>query len=217
MLHELQIHVQNKHCRHFKTSSFRMVCYTALDNQTRDRMSISSSKYHQWKEYLWSSNIRASLVAQTVKHLSAMQETQVWSLVWEDPLKKEMAAHSSILAWRIPWTEKPGRLQSTGLQRVGHDWATSLSFLSHEHFLFTSPAGMQGKDTCPQQMSWKRIQNRADCQKAKLGSSVLLIPFFVFFWKDFKIMKSCRNENQNYNHTSAHTGKNGLCQKVYKQ
>ena len=54
-----------------------------------------------------------------------MWETQVRSLGWEDPLEKEMAAHSSILAWRIPWTEEPGRLQSTGLQRVGHDWATS--------------------------------------------------------------------------------------------
>ena len=56
-----------------------------------------------------------------VKHLSAMQETQVQSLGWEDPLEKEMAAHSSTLAWKIPWTEKPGRLQSMGLQRVGHD------------------------------------------------------------------------------------------------
>ena len=63
----------------------------------------------------------ASLAAQTVKHLSAMQETQVQSLGWEDPLEKEMAAHSSILAWKIPWTVEPGRLPSTGLQRVGHD------------------------------------------------------------------------------------------------
>ena len=55
-----------------------------------------------------------------------MRETQVWSLAREDPLEKEMATHSSTLAWRIPWTEKPGRLQSTGSQRLGHDWATSL-------------------------------------------------------------------------------------------
>ena len=74
---------------------------------------------------------QASLVAQMVKHLPAMQETQVWSLVWEDPLEKEMATHSSTLAWRIPWTEEPGRLQSRGLQRVGHDWMTSLSFPYH--------------------------------------------------------------------------------------
>ena len=53
-----------------------------------------------------------------------MQETQVWSLGREDPLEKGMVTHSSILAWRIPWTEEPGGLQSVGLQRIGHDWAT---------------------------------------------------------------------------------------------
>ena len=61
-----------------------------------------------------------------------MRETWVRSLGREDPLEKEMATHSSILAWRIPWTEEPGRLQSTGSQRVGHDWATSPS-PSNEH------------------------------------------------------------------------------------
>ena len=63
----------------------------------------------------------ASLVAQRVKRLPAMQETWVRSPGQEDPLKKEMATHSSTLAWKIPWTEKPGRLQSMGSQRVGHD------------------------------------------------------------------------------------------------
>ena len=63
----------------------------------------------------------ASLVAQRVKHLPAMQETWVQSLGQEDPLEKEMATHSSTLAWRIPWTEEPGGLQSTGSQRVRHD------------------------------------------------------------------------------------------------
>ena len=63
----------------------------------------------------------ASLVAQRLKHLTPMQETRVRSLGGEDPLEKEMATHSSILAWRISWTEEPGRLQSTGSQRVGHD------------------------------------------------------------------------------------------------
>ena len=57
-----------------------------------------------------------------------MQETWVRSLGWEDPLEKEKATHFSTLAWKIPWTEKPGRLQSVGSQRVGHDWATSLHF-----------------------------------------------------------------------------------------
>ena len=56
-----------------------------------------------------------------VKHLPTMQETQIQSLGWEDPLEKAMATHSSILAWKIPWTEVPGRLQSMGLQRVRHD------------------------------------------------------------------------------------------------
>ena len=64
---------------------------------------------------------RASLVAQTVKHLPAMQETQVRSLDQEDPLEKGMATHSSTLAWKIPQMEEPGRLQSMGSQRVGHD------------------------------------------------------------------------------------------------
>jgi len=60
-------------------------------------------------------------MAQRVKHLPAMWETEVRSLGQEAPLKKEIVTHSSILAWRIPWTEEPDRLQSTGSQRVGHD------------------------------------------------------------------------------------------------
>ena len=66
-------------------------------------------------------NNQASLVAWTVKNLPAMQETQIWFLGCEDPLEKGMVTHSSILAWRIPWTEEPGRLQSMGSQRVGHN------------------------------------------------------------------------------------------------
>ena len=68
----------------------------------------------------------ASLMAQTVKHLPTMWETWVQSLGREDLLEKEIATHSSMLAWKIPWMEEPGRLQSVGSQRVGHDWATSL-------------------------------------------------------------------------------------------
>ena len=60
-------------------------------------------------------------MVQTVKNLPAMQETWVQSLGWEDPLEKEMATHSRILAWKIPWTEEPGGLQSMGSQRVKHD------------------------------------------------------------------------------------------------
>ena len=72
--------------------------------------------------------IPASLVAQMVKHLPTMQETRVRSVGREDLLEKEMATHSSILAWRIPWTEEPVGLQFMGSQRVGHNWATSLHF-----------------------------------------------------------------------------------------
>ena len=67
--------------------------------------------------------------AQMVKNLPEMQETWVWSLGWEDPLENGMATHSSIQAWRIPWTEDPGRLQSMGSQRAGHDWVTNTYLL----------------------------------------------------------------------------------------
>ena len=77
-----------------------------------------------------SSDLWASLVAQMVKRLTAMRETWVRSLGREDPLEKEMAIHSSTLAWKIPWMEEPDRLQSVGSQRVGDDWATSLHFIN---------------------------------------------------------------------------------------
>ena len=77
-------------------------------------------------------------MAQTVKCLSTTWETQVrWG--WEDPLEKEMAVHSSTIAWKIPWTEEPGRLQSMGWRRVRHDWETSL--YTSEGF----PGGSDGK------------------------------------------------------------------------
>ena len=85
----------------------------------------------------------ASLVAQTVKRLSAMLETRIQPLGWEDPLEKEMAPHSSTLAWKIPWTEEPGRLQSTGSQRVRYDTLLLLYLcglgLLNPYFLFTCP------------------------------------------------------------------------------
>ena len=94
-------------------------------------------------QYSW-----ASLVTQTLKNPPAMWETWIWSLGWEDPLEKGTATHSSILAWRISWTEEPGRLPSTGSQRIRHYWVTFTFtfFLSHlkgekmfqNHPLFTS-------------------------------------------------------------------------------
>ena len=76
------------------------------------------------------------VVAQMVKLLPAMRETQVQSLGWEDPPVKDMATHSSTLAWKISWVEEAGRLQSMGSQRVGHNWATSLTHTYH----FTFPS-----------------------------------------------------------------------------
>ena len=81
---------------------------TYNSNMTHKRVGFAGYRLLIW----------ASLVAQRVKHLPAMQETWVRSLGQEDPLEKEMATHSSTLAWKIPWTEKPARLQSMGLQRV---------------------------------------------------------------------------------------------------
>ena len=87
--------------------------------------------FHSWRTCveLWCplNSWMASPMAQTVKRLPAMWETRVRFLGQEDPLEKEMAIHSSTLAWKIPWTEKPDRLQSMGSQRVRHNWTTSVS------------------------------------------------------------------------------------------
>ena len=89
--------------------------------------SITLFKYFSFfKESDHFSFLVASLVAQMVKRLPTMHETRVRSLGQEDPLEKEMATDSSIHAWKIPWTEEPGGLQSMGSQRIGHDWATSV-------------------------------------------------------------------------------------------
>ena len=89
-------------------------------------------KLKAWKEYmtlsLWVTLY--FVVAQWVKNLPATQETWVQSLGWEDALEKGMATHSSILAWRIPWTEEPGVLQMMGSQKVRHNWATKCA---HTH------------------------------------------------------------------------------------
>ena len=92
--------------------------------------SKTSKEYDMIFIYQW-----ASLVAQRLKHLPPMQETRVRSLGREDPLEKEMATHSSTLAWRIPWREESGRLQSMGSHWVRHDWSDLAAFfmvqLSH--------------------------------------------------------------------------------------
>ena len=94
-------------------------------------------------DFVWLLWSRTSLVAQRVKHLPTMWETQVLSLGWEGLLEREMATHSSILAWKIPWMEEPGGLQSMALQRVGHDRVTSLSLSftlwSRKEFIIWAP------------------------------------------------------------------------------
>ena len=107
-----------------------------------------------------------------VKHLPAVQETQVWSLVWEDLVKKEMATHSSTLAWKIPWTEEPDRLQSMGLQRVRHDSATS-------YWGNGFPGGAIGKEPSCQCLRFKRhgfdpwVRKIPRRKKWQLHSSIL--------------------------------------------
>ena len=83
---------------------------------------IDGKQWKQWETLFWGAR-----VAQMVKHLSIMWETRVWSLGWEDPLEKEMTIHSSILAWKIPWTEEPSGLLFIGSQRIGRDWAANTS------------------------------------------------------------------------------------------
>ena len=85
--------------------------------------------------------MRASLVVQRVKHLPTIWETRVQSLGREDPLEKELAIHSSTLVLKISWTEKPGRLESMGSQRVGHNWVTWLTYLQEPEIKLPTSAG----------------------------------------------------------------------------
>ena len=97
-------------------------------------LSASSSSLEKCEMHMWSNNhiyhmldtvLNPSLLTQTVKNLSGMQETQVWTLGWEDPLEKGKVMHFRILAWRIPWTDKPGGLQSMRSLTVRHAWVTN--------------------------------------------------------------------------------------------
>ena len=83
-----------------------------------------------------------------VKNLPAVQETWVWSWVQKDPLEKGMATHSSILAWRIPWTEEPGEPQSMGSQRVRHDWVTNTSIWTTKYSKELSDTSLMDHGKC---------------------------------------------------------------------
>ena len=112
--------------------------------------------------------IRASLVAQMVKNLPVMQETWVQSLGWEDLLKEGMATHSSVFAWRIPWTEEPGGLQSMGSQRLGHDWVTK-----HSTVLIKESSGVK-------RLEQQGCQDAYICRSPRWSSQ---LPFLVIWWK----------------------------------
>ena len=115
------------------------------------------SRYFWEKNLAWVTWISSSDLGPSVAQ-PAMRETWVWSLGQEDPLKKEMATHSIILAWEIPWTEEPGGPQSKGLQRVGHNWATN----THTTNGHMAPGSCEGVYRA---LSWHasgRLQGRMD-------------------------------------------------------
>ena len=105
--------------------------YYSLPNTTQ--MCSYDQYFYRKERDTHITSIRASLVAQMGKNPPVMRETWVWSLGWEDPLEEGMAMHSSILAWRIPGTERPGGLYTMESQRVGHNWATQPNIFYEAH------------------------------------------------------------------------------------
>ena len=120
-------------------------------------------------------------MAQTVKHLPTMWETRVQCLSREGLLEKKMATHSSILAWKIPWTVEPGRLQSTGSQTVGHDWATSLLSLSNSLPIF---------QICIQTLSSTKYI-------ITLWLKCILLFVYLYWYKFWRLMTRKKKNNQN--------------------
>ena len=139
--------------------------------------------------------LMASLVVQTVKNPPAMWDTRVRSLGQENPLENKMATHCNILAWRIPWTGKPGGLQSMALQRVGHDWMTcpSLTLCKHHNFLFKLL-----KFVCFDVLSCEsdpKINVFFPCNAMKTNG--LQNPTFYFWWH---VLSSKNLHNPFFNH-----------------
>ena len=140
-------------------------------------------------------------VAQRLKHLPGMQETWDRSLGWEDPLEKEMATHSSSFAWRIPWMEEPGRLQSTGSQRVGHDWATWLYFtftLLIEYSTFTASSfriwkSSTGISSPPLSLFAVMLPNAHLTSQSKMSGSwwVITPSWLSWSWRSFFLQFFC--------------------------
>ena len=127
-----------------------------------------------------------SLVAQRLKHLPGMRETWVGSLGREDPLEKEMATHSSTLAWRIPWREEPGRLQYMGSQRVWHDWAASLSLSYVIYWIKTGGhTGDQEQSLCSDGAYIRHRKKACHPLLLSLPKNVWLVNFFLFYFWQF--------------------------------
>ena len=101
--------------------AWRATVHGVTKSRTRQKRLSTQAHKFQSQNNTEPAESRASLGAQMVKNLPALQKTQVWSMGWEAPLEKRTATHSSILAWRIPWMEEPGGLQSIELQRVRHN------------------------------------------------------------------------------------------------
>ena len=134
-------------------------------------------------------------MAQRVKRLPTMQETWIWFLGGEDPLEKEMATHSSTLAWKIPWTEEPGGLQSMGSQRVRHDWTTSPSPFLIFHCVYVPllsyPSICRWTSrllSCP---LYKQCCN-------ELCKYILAPKFISHIYIQFLSMKICCKKNENF-------------------
>ena len=160
--------------------------------------------------YIISAIPLTSLVAQMVKRLPTMCETWVRSLGWENALEKEMATYSNTLAWQIPWTEEPGRLQLMGSQRVGHDWATSLSSLSfsilwqknyHPHFRDEKPKWSHMARISQPRSSSAKILMQVWSQR----KSSFLVPGCLSIWVDDSV-SHCFIYSSNINSHSLYLG-----------
>ena len=129
-----------------------------------------------------------------VSNLPTMQETWVWSLHWEDPLEKGMATHSSILAWRFPWAEEAGGLQSMRSQRVGHDWATNTLSKSWRN---AQSSSQNSRDSEGSKWLYEAVSYLSPHLLRKLSQVSCLLP--LRFWWDlglsdpFPLTGSCRH------------------------